>query len=108
MPKPLTMIYLLPARTRANGEFTCQSTFNSIPGTIGLLPDVFHFIPLGDSPKSLQVIVDDIAEILNVAYVNKILHKYPQTEKRSDPIIHFYETFLAIYDPEIWEKRGVY
>ena len=70
--------------------------------------DVFHFISLGESPKSLQIIVDDIAEILNVADAYKILHEYQRTGKGRDPIIHFYETFLATYDPEIRERRGVY
>ena len=27
---------------------------------------------------------------------------------REDPIIHFYETFLAAYDPKLRELRGVY
>lgn len=70
--------------------------------------DVFRFISLEEPPKSLQIIVDDIAEILNVADVNKILHEYHRTGKGRDPIIHFYETFLATYDPEIRERRGVY
>jgi len=45
--------------------------------------------------------VDDIAEILNVADANKIY-------QGRDPIIHFYETFLTIYDPAIRKRRGVY
>jgi len=28
--------------------------------------------------------------------------------RREDPIIHFYETFLAQYDPKLREMRGVY
>ena len=27
---------------------------------------------------------------------------------QNDPIVHFYETFLAVYDPNLREKRGVY
>ena len=54
------------------------------------------------------MIVEDITEILDIADVNKILHEYHRTGKGRDPIIHFYETFLATYDPEIREKRGVY
>ncbi|MBO8131978.1 MAG: N-6 DNA methylase [Candidatus Marinimicrobia bacterium] len=99
---------LFAARTRANGEFNRKLAFEFIPHTIGILRDVFRFISLEDPPKSLQIIVDDIAEILNVADVNKILHEYYKTGKGKDPIIHFYETFLATYDPEIRERRGVY
>lgn len=102
---------LFAARTRVptnRDEFNRKLAFDYIPHTIGILRDVFRFISLEDPPQSLQMIVDDIAEVLNVADANKILHEYQRTGKGSDPIIHFYETFLATYDPEIRERRGVY
>ncbi|MCD6384865.1 N-6 DNA methylase [Candidatus Sumerlaeota bacterium] len=99
---------LFSARTRAEREFNRRVAFDYIPHTIGILRDVFRFISLEEPPKSLQIIVDDIAEILQVTDVNKILHEYHQAGKGRDPIIHFYETFLATYDPEIRERRGVY
>ncbi|MDD3656470.1 MAG: N-6 DNA methylase [Atribacterota bacterium] len=70
--------------------------------------DVFRFISLEDPPKSLQVIVDDIGELLWATEVKKILDEYYQSGRGNDPIIHFYETFLSTYDPGIREKRGVY
>jgi len=102
---------LFAARTRVptgRDDFNRRLAFDFIPHTIGILRDVFRFISLEEPPKSLQIIVDDIAEILNVADANKILHEYHRTGKGSDPIIHFYETFLATYDPAIRERRGVY
>ncbi|RXG62847.1 DNA methyltransferase [Candidatus Atribacteria bacterium 1244-E10-H5-B2] len=99
---------LFAARTRADGEFNRRLAFDYIPHTIGILRDVFRFISLEEPPKSLQIIVEDIAEILHVTEVNKILHEYYHTGKGRDPIIHFYETFLATYDPGIRERRGVY
>ncbi|MCF7811288.1 DNA methyltransferase [bacterium] len=99
---------LFAARTRAEGEFNRKLAFDFIPHTIGILRDVFRFISLEEPPKSMQIIVDDIAEILNITDTNRILHEYHRTGKGSDPIIHFYETFLATYDPKIRERRGVY
>lgn len=99
---------LFAARTRANGEFNRRLAFDFIPNTIGILRDVFRFISLEEPPKSLQIIVEDIAELLQVTDVKKILHEYYSTGKGKDPIIHFYETFLSTYDPEIRERRGVY
>jgi len=102
---------LFAARTRVpvdRDEFNRRLAFDYIPYTIGILRDVFRFISLEEPPRSLQIIVEDIAEILHVTDVNKILHEYHQTGKGRDPIIHFYETFLAIYDPKIRERRGVY
>lgn len=99
---------LFAARTRSDNSFNRELAFKYIPKTIGILRDVFHFVSLGDPPKALEVIVDDIAEVLSAADVNKILHDYYREGKGKDPIVHFYETFLTEYDPAIREKRGVY
>ncbi len=99
---------LFAARTRSDNSFNRELAFKYIPNTIGILRDVFKFISLEEPPKPLQVIVDDIAEVLNVSDVNKILHDYYREGKGKDPIVHFYETFLAAYDPSIRERRGVY
>jgi len=99
---------LFAARTRSDNSFNRELAFKYIPATIGILRDVFRFISLEDPPKPLQIIVDDIAEVLNVTDVNKILQDYYREGKGKDPVIHFYETFLSAYDPSIREKRGVY
>jgi len=99
---------LFAARTRAGDDFNRQLAFQFIPQTIGILRDVFRFISLEEPPPALQVIVDDIAEVLKVTKVNKILKKFYEEGKGKDPIIHFYETFLGAYDPKMKEKRGVY
>jgi predicted helicase len=99
---------LFAARTRANGAFTRKGAYELIPQTIGILRDVFRFISLGKLPVQMEVIIDDIAEVLQAADVNKILDEYYRKGKGEDPIVHFYETFLNIYDPGTREKRGVY
>jgi predicted helicase len=114
-PKDFADIYsqtitygLFAARTRANGEFTRKGAYELIPPTIGILRDVFQFISLGKIPAQMEVIIDDIAEVLQAADVSNILHEYYSKGKGEDPIVHFYETFLNIYDPTTREKRGVY
>ncbi len=99
---------LFAARTRANSIFNRTLAFEFIPATIGILRDVFHFISLGKLSKQMEVIIDDIAEVLHVADIKKILQDYYKKGRGNDPIIHFYETFLNKYDPETQEKRGVY
>ncbi len=110
---------LFAARTRFDSRATTLSggttgfnrklAFDLIPQTIGILRDVFQFISLGKKlPDSMAVFIDDIAEVLNAADVSNILHEYYRKGKGEDPIVHFYETFLNIYDPATREKRGVY
>lgn len=99
---------LFAARTRSANGFNRKLAYDYIPKTIGILRDVFQFISLGNLPVQMEVIIDDIAEVLNVADVKNILSHYYKAGKGEDPIVHFYETFLNIYDPKTREKRGVY
>ncbi|MCK4599894.1 N-6 DNA methylase [Candidatus Bipolaricaulota bacterium] len=111
---------LFAARVRVGDGFNRRTAFDAIPHTIGILRDLFRFISLGDLPKPLECNVDDIAEVLAIADVQGILHRYfhsggeveklttPPKGKGSDPIVHFYETFLKHYDPKERERRGVY
>ena len=46
--------------------------------------------------------------VLAMADAPGILDRYYHEGKGSDPIVHFYETFLAHYDPAERERRGVY
>jgi len=99
---------LFAARLRAEKDFNRKLAYSYIPKSIGILRDVFKFISLEDLPPQMEVIIDDIAEVLNVADAKKILDQYYHEGKGSDPVLHFYETFLSVYDPKTREKRGVY
>jgi len=99
---------LFAARTRARGPFNRQLAYSLIPSTIGILRDVFQFISLGKPSPQMEVVVDDIAAVLNGADVQAILEQYYRQGRGDDPVLHFYETFLAEYDPETRERRGVY
>ncbi|MHB9041172.1 MAG: type ISP restriction/modification enzyme, partial [Melioribacteraceae bacterium] len=78
------------------------------PKSIGILRDIFKYISLEDIPKQMEIIIDDISDVLAVADAKKILDQYYKEGKGSDPVLHFYETFLSVYDPATREKRGVY
>jgi len=99
---------LFAARTRSENSFNRKLAYDNIPHTIGILRDVFSFISLGDLPQQMEWIIDDISEVLAVTDVKNILHQYFHEGKGKDPIVHFYETFLAEYNPQTREKRGVY
>jgi predicted helicase len=52
--------------------------------------------------------VDNLAEFFNSTNRNIILKEYGHRTQNNDPLIHFYETFLAAYDKDLRTKRGVY
>ncbi|NPV75448.1 MAG: N-6 DNA methylase [Anaerolineae bacterium] len=99
---------LFAARTRAADGFSRLAAFHHIPPTIGILRDLFRFISLGEPPEEMAWIVDDIVQVLAGADVSEMMSQYYKEGKGDDPIVHFYETFLAHYDPEERERRGVY
>jgi hypothetical protein len=52
--------------------------------------------------------VDDLAQLLADTDTGAVLAEFGKRTKREDPIVHFYETFLAAYDPQLRKSRGVY
>lgn len=99
---------LFAARSRATDGFSRATAEKYIPRTIGILRHVFKFVSSADLPKTMEWIIDDIAEVLAAADVKNIIETFYKERKGRDPIVHFYETFLSEYDPATREKRGVY
>jgi hypothetical protein len=102
---------LFAARSRAQNGFNRKLAYTYIPSTIGILRELFYFISGERLPKEMEGILDDIAEILSITDVKKVLQFQTRTlphVRPRDPIVHFYETFLAKYDPATRERRGVY
>lgn len=99
---------LLTARWRAPEEgFDRRAAAEHIPRANGILHDAFQFISLGRSPREVGWIVDDLIGLLASAPVRAILERSGKA-RGGDPILHFYETFLAHYDGTLRKKRGAY
>ena len=88
------------------GPFTRQSAV--FADTAPFLRDVFGRIAGRDIDPRLAWIVDDLALILDRADMESILKGFGRRTRREDPVVHFYEDFLAAYDPRLRETRGVY
>lgn len=99
---------LFAARTRAGEEFNRKLAYDKIPKTIGILSDIFKFLSLEEIPPQIEWIVDDISAIVATADVNNILETFYEEGKGTDPIVHFYETFLSEFDPKLRAQRGVF
>src|SRR3990167_11524453 len=89
-------------------EFTRYTAHSLIPHTIPLLKKIFWILSGQDVPQHIEWQVDEIAEILANTKIEKITEEFFSHGKGRDPIIHFYETFLAEYDSTQREALGVY
>jgi type I restriction-modification system DNA methylase subunit len=99
---------LLLAKINSDGKFDRTLAHRFIPKTISLLNDMFRFLAEEDLPQTLVWIVEDITNVLNNSDISNILKEMYRHIPSEDPIIHFYETFLAQYDPKLRKSRGVY
>ena len=110
---------LLTARWIGNGQlvadgerFTRQTALKHLPAASPFLNDLFKSalsLKLDEQRGRLLWLVDDIADLLdriNVSYVFGVGDK--DSDIATDPVIHFYEPFLAAYDKELKNKRGVF
>ena len=50
--------------------------------------------------------VDDLADMLAKADLGAILTDFGKATRHEDPVVHFYETFLAAYDPVCARRVG--
>jgi hypothetical protein len=107
-----TMAYgLFAARLNHAGPtpFRRQDAAALIPKTNPFLRKLFGTITgpdLDDEP--FVGLVDDLAQLLADTDIGAVLAEFGRRTKREDPIVHFYETFLAAYDPKLRKSRGVY
>ncbi len=88
--------------------FTREHAAYDIPKTNPFLRKMFGHIAGSDLDDRIAWAVDDLAETLNRADINAILRDFGKHTRQEDPVVHFYETFLAVYDPKMREARGVY
>lgn len=91
----------------ANAFSRIKASFE-IPRTNPFLRKMFGYIAGPDLDERLTWAVDHLAELLSRADMRAILADFGRRVRGEDPVVHFYETFLAAYDPKMREARGVY
>jgi len=106
-----TLAYgLFAARVHApsGNKFSREMAAYNLPKTNPFLRKLFAEIAGVDMPDSIAWAVDDIVELLKHAEMSEILKDFGKGKGKEDPVVHFYETFLAAYDAKMRELRGVY
>jgi predicted helicase len=89
-------------------RFTRQNAGFDLPKTNPFLRKMFDYIAGVNLDERIVWAVDDLAELLHHTDMEAILKDFGKHTRQEDPVVHFYETFLAAYDPKMREARGVY
>jgi type I restriction-modification system DNA methylase subunit len=107
-----TIVYgLFAARInhKGPGPFQRMGAAREIPKTNPFLKKLFETITGSSLDEEPYVdFVDDLVQILANTDIEKVLENFGKRTRQEDPMVHFYETFLAAYDPKTRERRGVY
>lgn len=88
--------------------FSRLEAANLIPKSNPFLRKLFQDIAGFDLDDRLVWIVEELVQIFLATDVAKIMQNFGKSTKMEDPIIHFYETFLAQYDSNLRKVRGVW
>ncbi len=108
------------AETIAYGMFaarlhdTTKDTFSRVEA-LALLPksnpflrNLFTFVAGDNLDLALRRTIDELAEVFQATDLQKLFANFGSFTQRNDPFIHFYETFLAAYNPAKRKARGVW
>jgi hypothetical protein len=97
--------------TRKERDFNRQNAWELLPETNPFLRRLFRDV----SQQPIEVLGDELGDaisevfsILRAAKMEAILEDFRSKMNREDIVIRFYEDFLAAYNPEMRERRGVY
>ncbi|EGK1211089.1 N-6 DNA methylase [Campylobacter jejuni] len=114
-------LFLAKLNNNTTKEIDLNNAKKFIPKSFPLIRSMSGF--LDDSFENLESIkwlLEEIINIINHIDITSIIKELNKTGEKDlfnrptilsthkDPYLHFYETFLASYDPKLREVRGVY
>ncbi len=89
-------------------DFSRQEAAELIPKSNPFLRKLFGYVAGPDIDERIVRVVDNLSEVFRATNVEQLLKNFGKSTQTQDPIIHFYETFLAEYDPKLRKARGVW
>ncbi|MDT0293415.1 type ISP restriction/modification enzyme [Mesonia ostreae] len=89
-------------------DFSRQEAAELIPKSNPFLRKLFGYVAGPDIDERIKPTVDNLADVFRATNVEQLLKNFGKSTQTQDAIIHFYETFLAEYDPKLRKARGVW
>ena len=89
-------------------NFSRETATNALPRSNPFLRQLFYQVASPNLEENVTYILDDIATLLRNVSTEMLRTAFTVRTHFEDPVIHFYETFLAEYDPQRRVNRGVY
>lgn len=101
---------LFAARLHDTTEATFSRTeaLELLPKSNPFLRNLFVYIAGPNLDDRLVRMIDDLCDIFRATSLADLLKDFGKFTARNDPFLHFYETFLAEYNPAKRKARGVW
>jgi len=96
------------AQNPGGETFTRRTAGTYIPATNPFLKRLFNTIVETDAISQIDWAIDDLVQVLSQVDMGSILENFGRRTRQEDPVVHFYETFLAAYNSALRRSRGVY
>lgn len=93
-------------KTKEN--FSRSEALLLIPKSNPFLRQLFSYIAGSELDERVVWIVDALCEVFLFSDLDEILKDFGSATGQNDPMLHFYETFLAEYDKSLRKSRGVW
>ena len=88
--------------------FSRQEALELLPKSNPFLRSLFTYVAGYDLDDRIAWIIDDLARVFRACNVAKLMEGFGKLTGQNDPFLHFYETFLAAYNPSKRKARGVW
>jgi len=104
-----TIVYgLFMARFTIKDKLTREKVaFRGIPKSLRVVHEIFRYMA-SELPDYIEWILEELIAILNNVDVEELKRRFHFGNGEFDPFLHFYETFLAKYNPKLKKSKGVY
>ena len=89
-------------------NFSRHTAVGALPRSNPFLIQLFYHVASPNLESNVTYILDDITTLLQNVPTEMLRTAFAARNHLEDPVIHFYETFLAEYDPQRRVDRGVY
>ena len=88
--------------------FSRQEALELLPKSNPFLRALFGYVAGHDLDDRIAWIIDDLARVFQACDIASIMRGFGKFTGQNDPFLHFYETFLAAYNPAKRKARGVW
>ena len=91
-----------------NESFSRQKAASLIPKSNPFLRQFFNHLAGNDLDERIVWVVDDLVALFAATDIHRVMTSYGRNKRHHDPMIHFYEDFLAEYNPALRKSKGVW